>query len=279
MHFTAIQIRFLQDLHALEPVDKATSQVAEYFFDNYRLGRRARSGFTYTALDHASARNLLSTNNLPIVQGVLGTRFESAKSDNSEKMFSVAPHDDSIAIKVIGNCMLDGRPLWTPPGTYLVVRFADGLRIQCDAVMVVENFEPFRRLEEFAFMPVTENALVVYRGDGLWTGDHASRLVSQRKEPKWAFFDFDPAGLAMALALENLQRLVLPPIDWLVANGKTSRGRQLFNDQLWQREKSLDNTTDPLVGKAWRAMSAMCGAVTQEKMHAYRPEAVLGAPS
>ena len=64
-------------------------------------------------------------------------------------------------------------------------------------------------------------------------------------------------------------RLLLP-LEWLKIEGRTALGRQLFEVQLQQYERILDATHHPVIRPAWRVMSGMGGAVTQEKMSAYR---------
>ncbi len=142
-------------------------------------------------------------------------------------------------------------------------------RIQCDRLMLVENLATFRNLERNPWLRLEgKRVLVIYRGDRLFNLRDAQLLIRERKEPIWAFFDFDPKGLMMANALphDRLEKIVVPDLDTLAGLCDTTRGRKLFHDQVAGCQAQLDASQHPAVVPLWALMKRLhCGA-TQERM-------------
>lgn len=271
MTFTVPQVMFLQRLVSERPVERGESQAGHFFCDHFSVGVAVGRRINYRAAHFEAAENLLRSHDLPVTRpGPGATRSESAVYGGmSEKAFSVAPHAGSIAVKCIGNCALDGRTLTTPEGAYLVLTPALAERVVCQRLMLVENLETFRDLETYRWVDLCGiDTLVVYRGDVGLPTKNASALVQRRAEPIWGFFDFDPAGLAMANALPpgRLERIVLPSLAWLKESARTARGRQLFDDQEAVYGPTLDRSEHPQVRTRWAQLRSLRSAVTQERM-------------
>ncbi|HUD33459.1 MAG TPA: hypothetical protein VMR43_10665, partial [Variovorax sp.] len=254
MNFTPTQIRFLQDLHTLRPQWRSASATADFFHHHYALGVCVGRSIKYQGGDCDKALQLLQNNALPLKSGNVGSRADACAFDMSEKTFSEAPHADSIAIKTMGGCTYQRHVLWTPPEAHLVMRLEAAKAIECDRLLAVENFETFRNLEHYRWIEVPGRVLVVYRGDSVLSTVAAGRLLNERVEPVWAFYDFDPAGLAMAAALPRMDRILMPPETWLREHGQTTRGLHLYESQLRQHARTLDLSTHETVKKAWRVM-------------------------
>lgn len=268
MHFKATEVAFLQRLASERPAGRKNSAAATFFCREYGIGTLTRSSIVYSQEDWQAARHLLQTHGLPIAPVAQPmTRAEAASFGGmSEKSFSKAPHADSIAIKTIGGCTLDGRLLASPEGGYLVLHSEQVLEVLCQRLMVVENLETFRRLHCYRWIDYQElDVLVIYRGDTIFSPADAAAVIKDRRESIWCFLDFDPAGLAIANALadQRLERLIHPGYAWLEPFAKTERGLQLFDSQL-RFSKGLDAATNPLIIDAWGVMSEWRGAVAQE---------------
>lgn len=271
MSFSATQIQFLQRLVAERPTHRRAGEVARFFCEHYSLGTVVGRAVEYRDSHFQAARSLLRSHDLP-VEGMSpgASRADVAVFGGlSEKSLSAAPHAKSVAVKFFGACKASGHVVETPPGSYMVVSPALAASVSCDRLMLVENLETFRRLEDYAWLDLRGKAVMaVFRGDpSLAIGD-ALDLVRGRTEPIWAFVDFDPAGLVIANSLpaDRLERIMLPSVQWLKQAADTARGRQLFADQMDRCSPTLDQSTHPEITAWWQAMRSWQSAVTQERM-------------
>lgn len=276
MALTTTEVSFLQRLVAERPTTRSSGAAATFFCDNHGLGVCIKRRIEYQEKHFEAAERLLRLHDLPVSPlGANSTRSDVAQFGGlSEKSYSTAPHANSVNVKVRGTCYLDDHLLYTPAGTHLVLTTEQALQVTCERLMLVENLETFRYLEEYTWIDSRNlNVLVIYRGDRhAPLGDAASVLVN-RCEPVWSFTDFDPAGLAMAnaMALDRLERIWLPTQDWLTAAANTARGRELFDTQEAQYSATLDASSIPAVMRAWALMKRLRSGVTQERMRQYRP--------
>lgn len=271
MSLTSTEIQFLQRLVADRPASRAGNVTARSMSVNFGLGLSTGRNIEYTEQDWLRAESLLRSHDIPTTKLAQGAgRLElSAYGGVSEKSFSQAPHADSVAIRCMGHCTLDGREIYTPEGCYLALTMETAARIRCERLMVVENLESFRRLERYSWLSFDgSNVLVVYRGDTVFNGRDAQAHVLGRSEPIWAFFDFDPQGLMLANALphDRLEKIVVPDLETLSRLCDTVRGRELFHDQAAGCQAQLDASQHPAVVPLWALMKRLrCGA-TQERM-------------
>ncbi len=275
MVFTTTEISFLQRLVGERPQVRASGVTATFFCENYGLGVCIRRRIEYQDKHFEAAERLLRLHDLPVSPlGSLATRADVAQFGGlSEKSYSTAPHSNSVSVKVLGTCYLDDQLLNTPVGANLVLTKEQALRVTCQRIMVVENLESFRFLEEYVWIDRPNfNILVVYRGDKQVPLGDAAVVVVSRSEPILAFMDFDPAGLAMANAmpLDRLEEILLPNPAWIAVAANTARGRELFDTQKAQYSATLDASEIPLVKQTWTFMKKLRSGVAQERMRHYQ---------
>lgn len=271
--FTRVQLDFLHRLIDKRPPTRRAGQgsAAVFFADQYSIGTVIGGEVHYRDKHFAAATSLLAAHDLPTAAlGPVASRADVADYGGmSEKTFSVAPHSRSVAVKALGSCLLDGRPLWTPEGAYSVLTPEQALRVTCTRIMPLENLETFRFLEAYTWIDRQgQDVLVIYRGDQKLSNKDALEVILGRSEPLWAFYDFDPAGLALASRLDSkrLERLVLPPQAWLAAAADSARGRQLYDSQVRQYAQALDSARHPHIAAAWQTLRRLKAGVTQERM-------------
>lgn len=271
MSLSSNEIRFLQRLVADRPSTRVGNATARSMSANFGLGLLTGRNIEYGEQDWLRAEDLLRSHDIPTTKLPRGAgRIElAAYGGVSEKAFSQAPHADSVAIRCMGHCELDGIELYTPEGCYLALTVEAAARIQCDRLMVVENLESFRRLERYTWLsPGGPNVLVIYRGDTIFNGRDAQALLLRRSEPIWAFFDFDPQGLILANALphDRLEKIMVPDLEVLAALCDTVRGRELFYNQVGGCQAQLDASQHPAVTPLWVFMKGLRSGATQERM-------------
>lgn len=266
MLFTPIQIQFLRRLANERPSLSPASQVAEFFATDQGIGVRMGRRYEYSADDHAKATQLLANSGLSLVDLPAGaTRAQAVERPGvSEKVGTVAPHADSVAVKTASGLCTQGAETIATTG-YSVLTTEQALRVRADRILVVENFETFRWLARTHWIDYQGlNVMAVYRGDPLYKIDDALRLVAARQEPVWTYFDFDPAGLCMSAAMPRLERIILPGAEVLSRTVRRARQLHLYADQLVQCQATLDALCTGPVTDAWILMKSLRSGVTQE---------------
>jgi hypothetical protein len=269
MNLTSVQIQFLRRLANEQLATSLASAVAEFFSEDQRIGVRIGRHFEYLPQDHARAALLLRNHGHSLLHLPSGSTRSQAigRPGISEKVGTVAPHANSIAVKsAYGICRL--REEVIPQTGYTVLSLEEALMVRADRIMVVENLESFRQLALCKWIDYQNlNVLAIYRGDPRFKIDDARRLVSTRPEPVWAFFDFDPAGLGMGSCLPRLERLILPDRDSLRRLVSSANAGHLYSDQLEQYWDTLEELTFRPLQEAWLLMKSMRSGLPQEWMN------------
>lgn len=270
MSLTTAQIAFLQRLVADQPSFRRSSETASFLATEFGIGVASGRQVIYQVQDWEAAGQLLDNREIPreAPSGSVRRAETSQYGGMSEKIYGEYPHANSIAVRVAsGDCRLTGAPIATPDGSYLAVRANTALAIQCDRILVVENLETFRDLSGQRWIDYQgQSTLALYRGDKLFNIGEAARVIMERTEPVWAFFDFDPAGLGLATALPHLERLLLPDPAWLRDKVYQAKRFDLFDNQVGQYENTLDRATHPDIQSAWTMMKELRRGLPQEWM-------------
>jgi len=267
---TPKQAIFLQRLVADRPTARREGKIAMYFVTHFAIGVRVGRMVEYCDADITAALNFLQNSGLPTIP--LTEDMRRAQTSQfvgiSEKTFSQAPHKDSVSLKVAsGVCRVKERTLVTPAGCYGVFTVEQAMQVSADRIMVVENLETFRNLELQRWIDYGGlNVLAVYRGDSRFALTDVTKVIQERKESTWAFFDFDPAGLAMAATLQRLERIILPDFDWLEQETRRCKRSDLFAPQVNQYRNFLETAENKSVRAIWRRMSSLNLGFPQEWM-------------
>lgn len=274
MAFTVQQMMFLQRLIADKAERRAAGDAAVFLAEHFSLGRREGSYVEYDAMHFEVASQLLLNANLPLAR--FDTKLRRAEmagySGLSEKTSTIAPHENSIALRVAsGECRIDGSALYTPAGSYLVASYETALRISADRLMVIENLETFRHLEKQRWIDYGNlSTLAIFRGDTRFNAADSLALVKSRPEPVWAFYDFDPAGLALANMTIRLDKVVSPPNEWLIPAARRAKRFDLYQDQIEQYRSTLEATSNTQVRALWALMKDIKVGYAQEWMENYK---------
>lgn len=265
MHLTPIHLRFLQGLLA-DRSDRTPSASAELFSRECNIGTRIGRKFVYAAQDVERARSLLVTLHLPLVAQVGPTDRAGAvdRPGISEKSGTVNPHNNKVAFR-----MFAGRTPVAQPG-YQVATVEEFGCLALDLVIVVENFETLRQLDRYEWvmerLKSAGNTLALYRGDTIYRLNDASLSLATMKCPVWGFHDFDPAGLAMSMSLQNLEEHLVPTLAVLRAAVETKKRSDLYFNQVDQYAKTLEACRHPQIANLWVLMKGMRKGLPQEWM-------------
>lgn len=153
--------------------------------------------------DHSRLREwvLLEVGADPLKTKVSGDRLKAASQVRDEKWATDAVFSGMMQVNAMSGAvpLVQGDAV-TPQGTLLSVAAADVLTECVDAIVLVENGIVARYWHKCRIPSDLSNALMIYRGHGA-----DSETVRQwiKKLPstvkKVGYFDFDPAGLGMAI--------------------------------------------------------------------------------
>lgn len=271
MSFSSREIAFLQDLVAKDSGQKGVSLASKYFHRHFGMGQHVGSQFVFTKVDAERARQMLANAGIaPLPNGGLLRRSQAGLINPAqEKSGTLAPHQDSIAVKTAnGSCECKGHPI--PPLGYQVLTLEQAREIRADVLLVVENLESLRFLERNQWIDYQALAvLAIFRGDGVFRADVVANLLEASSAPVWAYFDFDPAGLGMAARLPRLQRVLFPPEDVLVRAARKANQVHLYADQVDQWGKSLTAEDRSMLQRPWALLRKLRVGLAQELMDSF----------
>jgi hypothetical protein len=262
MSLTAIEVAFLRRLVSHRPPARA-GKTALSLALGHHTGRAHQSKVLYEERDYAAAANALTTRGFDLAApAVGGTRSEQGPG-GSEKWGARAVTDGLVAVVPLNMGMQ------LPQGTRFLA--ADGSQVarwDFDVILECENLEPLLQLDQFTWLGAFicgRPTLAVYRGDPRHVSTSAAaQLVREVGKPVLGFYDFDPAGLAMAASEPRLEALCLPPWDQLEAAVAAYRREELYLAQVQERRAQLDAVAGGPVADAWRRIRRLQSGLNQE---------------
>lgn len=142
-----------------------------------------------------------------------GDRVQTAASAIDEKLSKSTDEAERVLLGAWGSPAINGERLPQLPGGYLSMPREEITSIDCDYLILIENYPAFTRLCEAAGYFKGLRLLAVYRGDPerpngqVW----AREISALTGTPLAAYTDFDPAGLCIAFQ-SGARHLVLPEL-------------------------------------------------------------------
>ncbi len=260
---TPQQVTFLQRLVADRPEYRARGTTADVMHAQEGLGRVQGSRIYYLEADFESARHKLISRGFDVArpQGTY-TRGEAPKG-RSEKSGAQKVTHGLVAISTLN--MPDLR---APARGFLAIPWANALVIPYQVLLLVENLEALQRIGEFGWLEdyvKGRPVVALYRGaPGWFRTDSAATLIASDTRPVLAFFDFDPAGLAMAVSVPRREALCLPPWELLRTSLQEQQRRNLYAQSYDESRAQLDAITDPQIALAWKRMQQLTLGLDQE---------------
>lgn len=145
-----------------------------------------------------------------------GSRIELAQRHHDEKFSSQSVFGNLLLMATAGcaTVTISGTSTTTQAGSVLAVKSDafDQQLLQQQCLIVIENGSLLPDWQRIRLPQGWKNAVLVYRGHGDNAGC-VNRLVAQQPSESLAFYyDFDPAGMAMALRWGRGYMLL--PADW-----------------------------------------------------------------
>ena len=264
---------FLQGLVADRPLSRDAGAIALWFANHHHLGTALSRRVEYQPRHFEQARDLLRNHCLPVqFLGPDALRADAAQySGQSEKSGTVRPWANTVAVKPPAAPGGRWASPWSQPGAFEVLTVEMACQIPCERILTIENFETFRYIEHYTWLMQamglsTQSVMVLYRGDAITRADDANQVLRHRAEPVWTFPDFDPAGLGIAAGLPRLERVFLPPHEFLRTQAHGPRALDLFERSFSQRQATLEACEQPEIRSAWGLMKKLRAGLPQEGM-------------
>ena len=168
------------------------------------------------------------------------TRMEVAKRINNEKSGGAKAGNDWILISTLsGQLKLKDGYYRLPPNSILVMDQEQLTDHQHHTILIVENKAILPHLTSSIFSE-TDNydPLIIYRGDPYFSIAAANEFVISQQErcQIHTFFDSDPKGLSMALAIPSVSGI------WLVDLADVSELQHVNQEITFQQQSSIDNS-------------------------------------
>ncbi len=250
------------------------SHTLDHFHEDYGIGRRAGTSIQFDDAQKAQICDLLRAEGIDPAthpeawKGI--SRAQALRLGPNEKLTSAPVKCRRVAIKSLPGQPLcfAGQTIRLPPGCHLDVDGASAAPLLAHSTaLLVENWESFERIHDTVldFSPAGENPLVVWRGDSSKTRpDHALAFLAAINVPVWAFVDYDPSGLLIALRLPRFTGIIAPDLARLerdLAQGLSER----YQKQLPQTIAVLETCCDERVQEIWSLLRRHGRALPQER--------------
>jgi hypothetical protein len=257
--------------------EKFTSSVGlTQFSHTHQIGHQQGKSYVFNAADKQIIKDLLK-----IEAGIDAdltrpdawdglSRTESLALGSNEKLSLASVRLNRVAVKALtGRALCLGEEaLKLPDGSHLEVDWQQvSLLNRHDGVMLVENWEAFENIHNLQFEPniACSNPLVVFRGmPQVYRQDYAIALLETLKLPVYAFVDFDPAGLVIALSTPHFMGLIAPPAEALEAALNVCKNTVRFQNQLPETQDVLDQCMHPDIRRYWLQYKRAGVALPQE---------------
>lgn len=279
MNLEKRSVTFLLNLVQQRQPSRVTGEVARQLSAAHSIGSPSGTKTLYTSPDFQRAADLLRLHGIdpstaPDAWRAVG-RTDAASLRGNEKWAGQAVSSGLVAVTCIHgqNLLVAGAELALPAHAHLVLPVEVAESCRHSALIVVENFESFRRCSSWCRRYLAHggvNPLFVYRGDKDGTRATAvNALLAKTALPVLAACDMDPAGLGIALTLPRLTGLVAPSpkeLDEYLRSGTADgRGRSdLYAKQYAQWAQMLDASAHEEIRPLWDVIRRHGQGVVQE---------------
>lgn len=249
----------------------ALNKVWQEIHDELGVGDLSSRHLNLSLHDHARLREWfeLDAGADPLTTDITGNRLEAASLVRDEKWATESVFSGLMKVNVIsGTVPLTQGEATTPTGTLLEVNANNVLVDRIKAVVLVENGIVARHWHQCRIPAELSNALMVYRGHGNESVKCVREWIDSLPQSvmKVGYFDFDPAGIGIAIDYRMDAILIPDPLSERLIEGVNNK-RESHDAQLAHRPR-LGEQLPASLHKVWSWMTEnnrKC-AVTQERL-------------
>ena len=141
------------------------------------------------------------------------SRLEAAELTTDEKAAIGTVFGAEIRVARVGNAPIQTTEgdATIPPGMALAIHI-ERLITQDETLVIIENGEAMSEWHRFKFPPELDGALLIYRGHGRDAKAVKQLLARRDYAQSIGFYDFDPAGLLLALSYRH-SAIIVPNLE------------------------------------------------------------------
>lgn len=201
------------------------------------------------------------------------TRAGSLEMSHDEKRTSICVKRRTMLVKPMpgnGFLLADGKhPVRLPiENSSLLVDVSADDSFCYTSVIVVENWECFDRFHQLHlidFSRAGDNPIILWRGDGSPESNASGAYDFLRRSEKkvFAFVDYDPSGLCIALGLPGLSGVLLPD-ETILRDLVRTRGNEKLYEKQQNSIKQLQKVDHPDIVKIRRTLDEFGKGLPQE---------------
>jgi hypothetical protein len=257
--------------------EKTSSSLGLKLFANtHQIGHQQGRSYVFNSADKQIIKDLLkieagidADSTRPDAWDGL-SRMESLALGSNEKLSQSNVRLNRVAVKaLVGRTLcLGDEAMKLPDGSHLELDWRQAALLnRHDGVMLIENWEAFENIHnlQFELNIACSSPLVVFRGmPQMYRQDHVIALLDALKLPVYAFVDFDPSGLVIALSTPYFVSLIAPPNDMLDAAFKACTNVVRFQSQLPETQAVLEQCTHSEISHYWQLFKNAGVALPQE---------------
>ncbi|MEN8177782.1 MAG: hypothetical protein ABFS39_04100 [Pseudomonadota bacterium] len=247
------------------------NQLWKEIHDELGVGELSSRHLILSAYDHTKLRDWfkLEAGADPLTTEIVGNRLQAAALVRDEKWATESVFSGMMQVNVISGVvpLVQGDAI-TPPGTLLEVSASEVLIDHIDTVVLVENGIVARYWHQCRIPSELSHALMVYRGHGTERTKTVRHWIKQLPSTvkKVGYFDFDPAGMGIAVDYEMDAILIPNPLDERLIEGINNKPES-YDKQMAHRP-GLGKQLPASCREVWLWMTGnnrKC-AVTQERL-------------
>ena len=248
----------------------ALNAIWQDLHDELGIGSISAKQLLLTHEDHEKLRNwaALEVGADPLTTKIIGDRLEAAALVRNEKWATEGVFSKMIRVsKLSGEIPLTQGNAVTPRGTLLSVSASDILVNNITSVILVENGIVARYWYKSLVPEDLATALIVYRGHGSEAEATRAWLYNLPSDiKKIGYFDFDPAGLGIAVDYSMDAILIPDPLNDELIEG-TNNKPETHGKQLTNRPNLAEQLPESCRSVwAWMTSEGKKCAVTQERL-------------
>ncbi|MEQ6886476.1 hypothetical protein [Salicola sp. Rm-C-2C1-2] len=252
------------------------SNVWDEIAEHTGIGRLTKGGYRISEPEWSQLRRALErdTGRDPMLHELGGDRMEQVRYGANEKLARQGVFEQSVIVSTLGEAavpMVDGDFRLPRSLSFVGLRGEqiDLERLSQQRLVVIENGTLFHYCRQLSFPSPWDHSVLVYRGHGASARDVRSLINNQPAQNLAMFFDFDPAGIAMAI--DAGKGSIVIPRNWSSMTHQFQGNKvDAFHAQQEQLQRAIGASGSTELGDVLRHMSTQQLAVTQEALLSHK---------